>query len=115
RDRGPQGQRRIDRVPPDQQVELLQLEQGAVSAAAGVAEGEVHADVPRGEREIGILEGGVVYLEVERERGEGAVAVLALDRAFDREGSRRLHLREVMGVDRRHEGEDTAEIRGGGA
>ena len=47
--------------------------------------------------------------------GKGAVAVLALDLAVDRDRARRLHLVEVVGVDRRHQREDAPELGAGRA
>ena len=52
-------------------------------------------------------------LALMRERREGAVAVLALDLAVDREAARGLHLVEVVGVDRRHQRQDAAEVGAG--
>ena len=76
-------QRRIHRVGAEQQVEAVELHHGAVGAAAGIGERQIQEDGAGREREIGILERGVVHLGVQRERREGAVAVLALDPAVE--------------------------------
>ena len=94
-------------------MELLQADDGAVGAAAGVGDREVHGDIPRGEREIGVLEGGVVHLGVERKGRERVLAVLALDAAVDGDRAGGLHLLEVVGVDGGDQRQDVPELRAG--
>ena len=94
-------------------MEPVQLHHGAVGAAAGIGERQIQEDRTGRERQIGILEGGVVHLGIQREGREGAVAILALDPAVHGKVARRLHLVEVAGVDRRHQRQNAAEVGAG--
>ena len=110
RDRGPEHHGGFDRIAADPQVEPVELHHGAVGAAAGVGERQIQEDRTGRKRKIGILEGGVVHLGVDRKRREGAVAILALHPAVHGEAARGLHLVEVAGVHRRHQRQDAAEV-----
>src|SRR5689334_21876313 len=91
-------------------MKAVEVDHGAVGTPARIAEGEIHDDVSRGKREIGILERRVVYLGVQLERRECAVTVLALDHPQYADVARCLHPAEVVRIDRWDEREDAPEV-----
>ncbi len=110
RDRRSHHQRCFDRIAANPKMKPVEIDHGAVGASARIGQRQIEEDRTGREREIGILERGVVHLGVQRERREGAVAVLALDPGVHRKVARRLHLIEITGVHRRHQREDAPEI-----
>ena len=104
---------RVDRILAEHDVKSVELDDGAVGAAAGIHEREIDEDGARRKREVRVLERGVVHLRGDRKRRDDVLVVIALHTPLERKCSGRLHLVEVVRVDRWHERKNVPEVGGG--